>query len=240
MIKTLRKQAFVVPMAAFIGLSATSMVQAADLTISVQNLTQGITFTPFLVAAHDDATKLYQVGMPASLSLQMMAEGGSIDALAADVMAAGGEVITNPHQNVLKPSESVAAFDFDTGSNTHLSITSMLLPTNDAFAGLNAWQIPTEAGTYVMHLSAYDAGTEANNELLVPGAGAPGALGIPADPTGMTGTGGTGVAMADTNTTIHIHRGALGDDDAMGGKSDLDNTVHRWLNPVLKVTVIVK
>jgi len=39
---------------------------------------------------------------------------------------------------------------------------------------------------------------------------------------------------------IHIHRGTLGDDDSMAGKSDLDNRVHRWLNPVAKLTVVVK
>ena len=86
----------------------------------------------------------------------------------------------------------------------------------------------------------YDAGTEANNELFVAGAGAPGALGIPADPSGKVGTGGTGLSTEDTNTTVHIHPGSIGDDDATGGKSDLDNTVHRWLNPVLKVTVTVQ
>ena len=38
---------------------------------------------------------------------------------------------------------------------------------------------------------------------------------------------------------VHIHRGSLGDDDITGGKSDLDNTVHRWLNPVARITVTV-
>ena len=51
---------------------------------------------------------------------------------------------------------------------------------------------------------------------------------------------GTGVTTEEQNTTVHIHRGALGDDMADGGISDLNNTVHRWLNPVAKVTVTVK
>ena len=41
------------------------------------------------------------------------------------------------------------------------------------------------------------------------------------------------------NAYVHIHRGNLGDDDLTGGKSDLDNTVHRWLNPVARITVTV-
>ena len=115
----------------------------------------------------------------------------------------------------------------------------MLLPTNDAFAGLNAIEIPTEPGTYTFNLPAYDSGTEANDELLT-GGGAPGAPGMPADPGGLTGTGGTGLAGPDNNPNVHIHRGAVGDSDATGGASDLDNRVHRWLNPVARVTITVR
>jgi len=125
-----------------------------------------------------------------------------------------------------------------TDGNMYLSIVSMMLPTNDGFIGLNAWSIPTEAGTYTMTLSAYDAGTEANDEMIT-GGGAPGVAGIPAAPGGDAGVDGTGVTTNEGNSTIHIHRGSLGDDDLTGGKSDLDNTVHRWLNPVARVTVIV-
>ena len=126
----------------------------------------------------------------------------------------------------------------DGTSNDRLSIVSMLLPTNDAFAGLNAVEIPTEPGTYTFNVSAYDAGTEANDEILN-GGGAPGVPGMPADPSGLSGTGGTGAAGADNNTNVHIHRGSLGDTDASGGISDVDSRVHRWLNPVIRVTLTV-
>ena len=52
--------------------------------------------------------------------------------------------------------------------------------------------------------------------------------------------GGTGAAMADANPNVHIHRGSLGDLDPTGGTSDLDSTVHRWLNPVIRVVVTVR
>jgi hypothetical protein len=65
-------------------------------------------------------------------------------------------------------------------------------------------------------------------------------LGIPASPGVTPGTQGSGVTSEETNMMVHIHRGNLGDDEATGGKSDLHNTVHRWLNPVAKVTVTVK
>ena len=47
----------------------------------------------------------------------------------------------------------------------YLSILSMLIPTNDAFVGLDSVKIPTEPGTYTYMLHAYDAGTELNDEL---------------------------------------------------------------------------
>lgn len=218
-----------------------SPIQAAELEITVTNLTQGFYFTPFIIASHDNTTNLFKAGTKASESLQMMAEGGNVAGLETDVTAAGGIALVNPNDNgLLAPGKAIAAFDFDSGDHAYLSLTAMLLPTNDAFGGVDSWKIPTEAGTYNIFVNAYDAGTEANNELLTPNSGAPGVLGIPADPTMMGGVNGTGLTTVETNQTVHIHRGTLGDDSADGGKSDLDNKVHRWLNPVLKVTVTVK
>ena len=219
---------------------ASSNANAADLSIEITNLTHGIHFTPFLVASHDADTHLFKSGTMASTALQMMAEGGDISALSALVTAAGGQTSDNPGAGLLAPGKIISAFDFDSKTDMYLSITAMLLPTNDGFAGLDSWAIPTTAGTYVVLVNAYDAGTEGNNELIVEGSGAPNMLGIPADPSMKSGTGGSGLTTMDENTMIHIHRGALGDDDAQGGKSDLNNMVHRWLNPVLKVTIVVK
>ena len=87
-------------------------------------------------------------------------------------------------------------------------------------------------------MNAYDAGSEANDEI-INGGGALGAAGIPAAPGGDGGTGATGVASTDVNTTVHIHRGQIGDDNSTGGASDVDNTIHRWLNPVARLTVVI-
>ena len=212
---------------------------ATDFDVTITNLTNQIYFTPFLVAAHPEGNNLFVTGQPASANLQAMAEGGDISGLEADVNGLGATVVANPVGGVMGPASSVT-FNMNTDgtSNDRLSIVSMLLPTNDAFAGLNAVAIPTEPGTYTFNVNAYDAGTEANDEILN-GGGAPGAPGMPADPGGLAGTGGTGAAGADANTNVHIHRGSLGDTDATGGASDLDSRVHRWLNPVIRVTITV-
>lgn len=213
---------------------------AVEFDVRITNLSNAIYFTPFLVAAHPEGSALFSTGQPASASLQAMAEGGDISGLLADVNGLGATVVENPAGGLLEPAASVEfSMNTDGTSNTLLSAVAMLLPTNDGFAGLNAVEIPTEPGTYVFNVPAYDAGTEANDELLT-GGGAPGAPGIPADPGGLAGTGGTGAATADANGNVHIHRGSLGDTDAAAGISDLDSRVHRWLNPVIRVTITVQ
>ena len=222
------------------ALLTTTSAHAVDFNVRIVNLTNGIYFTPFLVAAHPEGSSLFSVGDPASLNLQAMAEGGDISGLVADLQSLNATIAENPAGGLLAPTAS-ANVDMNTDGtdNVLLSAVAMLLPTNDAFAALNSVSIPTDPGVYVFDLPAYDAGTEANDELLT-GGGAPGAPGMPADPGGLAGTGGLGAAGADANTTVHIHRNALGDTDPAGGPSDLDSRVHRWLNPVVRIVVTVR
>ena len=139
----------------------------------------------------------------------------------------------------MAPGQTVEGIMLDSQTMTHLSIVAMILPTNDAFIGLDAWEIPTTPGTYTINLNGYDAGTEANDEV-INGGGMPGAPGIPAAPGGDGGANATGVSDMSSNDKIHIHPGVLGDTDVNGGMSDLDSRVHRWLNPVARVVVTVK
>jgi len=220
-------------------LATAPAANAVDFDVEITNLSNAIYFTPFLVAAHPAGNNLFVTGQPASANLQAMAEGGDTSGLEADVTALGATIVTNPAGGLLAPASSTS-FNMNTDgtSNDRLSIVAMLLPTNDGFAGLNAIEIPTAAGTYTFNVNAYDSGTEANDELIT-GGGMPGVAGIPADPGGVAGTGGSGAASADANPNVHIHRGTLGDTDAAAGTSDLDSRVHRWLNPVIRVTITV-
>jgi hypothetical protein len=233
-------------LATFVAAISPLAAQAAQLDISVTNLTGGIYFTPLLLAAHPATTHLFRTGEAACAALRAMAEGGDIAGLEIAVTAAGGQAIANPAGGLLAPARSVGPTAITTtAGNTRLSVTAMLLPTNDGFVGLDGWEIPATPGTYTVYLNGYDAGTEANTELMNPGAGgAPGVAGIPGDPSGKAGSAGTGVVPASPNdgeaNVVHIHRGVLGDTNPTGGSSDLDSRSHRWLNPVARVTVVVK
>jgi len=240
--KSIKNKSALTGLAAVVFSMLAGTAHAQKVTVTVQNLTHGSHFTPLLVAAHDANTHLFKAGEAASASLQAMAEGGDISGLVSDLGATNAAVVTNPAGGLLAPGKrtTTTVINTDGTDNHYLSLVAMVLPSNDGFVGVNGWPIPTEPGTYMLPGLAYDAGTEANNELLgAANAGAPGNAGVPGAPSGSAGSGGTGAAGADTNQTVHVHRGILGDTNATGGVSDLDSRVHRWLNPVARIVVKV-
>ena len=221
--------------------SASVPALAADFDVTVENLTRGVYFTPLVVAAHAEDTSLFMAGQAASANLQAMAEGGDISGLEADLTAIGATQSNNPAGGLLAPGAS-ATTTLNTDSaaaNTQLTIAGMMLPTNDGFVAVNSLIIPTTAGEYTYYLNAYDAGTEANDEIR--GSGAAGEAGFPVPPPleMAVGTGGTGLT-ATAEGYVHIHRGVLGDTDSSGGLTDISSTTHRWLNPVAKLTITVR
>lgn len=221
-----------------LGVLLSNAALAQDLTISLTNLTHGSHFTPLLFTAHTSGQHQFEVGENASTNLQAMAEGGDISGLETEATALSFDVVSNPAGGLMTPGQTISFPMITQDANQYLSVVAMVLPTNDGFVGLDSLHIPQAPGEYTYYLNAYDAGTEANDEI-VNGGGAPGVPGIPADPLGLNGTGATGVTTAENNQAVHIHRGILGDTDATGGLSDLDSRVHRWLNPVAKLVIEV-
>ncbi|MGJ8582427.1 MAG: spondin domain-containing protein [Psychromonas sp.] len=205
--------------------------QAQDLTVTLTNLTHNIYFTPIVAGAHDSGTEIFETTTAATEELQALAEEGDFTGVSGLLGNAGANVIDNPAGGLLASGESTSFVLSNSSGNDYLSVAAMMLPTNDAFIGLDSWEIPSEAGTYTVYLNAYDAGTEANDEL---------AASIPAFPGGDAGAGGSGVTKAISNPTVHIHPGVVGDADSEGGISDLDSRSHRWLNPVAKLTVVIE
>lgn len=221
---------------------------AADLTVTVTNLTRATWITPLLVSAHPNTFKSFTEGAPASVQLQSVAEAGDTTGIQA-LLPAGASNVINPNNGPLKPGGSTTTAKFTGGAgtpNTQLTIMAMLVPTNDGFMALNAIDIPTTPGTYTYNVNAYDAGTEANDEKKAAAAGInqPGMI-FPAflnDATGKLSAdinpNASGFANATKEGFVHIHRGIVG--SAAGGPSALDNTVYRWLNPVARVVLTVK
>ncbi len=218
-------------------LSIGGVAQAAQYQVTVTNLTAGIHFTPLIVAAHSPSASMFQTGTEASTQMQSIAEGGDISGMAALLESIGASVATG--DGLVAPGATVSFTIDSSDTNSVLSMTGMLLPTNDGFAGLNSVSLPSSPGQSVhFGARAYDAGTEGNDELV--GSGAPGEAGFPAPPplvaTGLLGTGGTGINVA-AEGFITPHRGVIGDLDPQGGFSDINAAIHRWADPVASVTI---
>ncbi|MDH3694089.1 MAG: spondin domain-containing protein [Gammaproteobacteria bacterium] len=205
-------------------------------TVEITNITHGSYFTPLLVVAHHRNIDLFEVGEAASVALEKVAEAGDVVDLQGIAEGLGASVdIAN--DTPLGPGETATAEVSITGGNRRISVVAMVLPTNDAFVGLDSVRVPPRHRNHIFLARAYDAGTEVNDELLAPGE--PGATGpgIPGDPTGQAGGGGTGATTVELNTHIHVHPGVVGDNDPTGGISDLDSAIHNWQNPVARIVI---
>ena len=133
---------------ALLLMSGTTALQAAELEITVTNLTQGIYYTPLIIGAHSSDTHIFESGTVAGSALQALAEGGDISGVASMLSGVSADVVENPAAGLLAPGMSTTAMLMNSDGNEYLSLAAMLLPTNDGFVGLDSWMIPTDAGTY--------------------------------------------------------------------------------------------
>ncbi|MFK7853821.1 MAG: spondin domain-containing protein [Granulosicoccus sp.] len=219
------------------ALSTSSLASAAQYSVSLVNLTPSMYFTPVIVAAHPAAARMFVSGESASAEMQAIAEGGDTAGMNA-LLASIGSSIDNG-DGLVAPGARVEFTVEGSAVNSVLSLTAMLLPTNDGFAGLSAAALPGGAvgSSRTYDIIGYDAGTEANDELV--GSGAPGAPGFPNPPpvaASGTGTGGTGI-HGRIEGFVHVHKNQIGDMDPNGGASDINAAIHGWLNPVARVTI---
>ena len=128
-------------------------------------------FSPLIGAVHDDSFDMWTVGELATDGIESMAETGSTSSLASEVEAAepatsevrGGGVGVSPGTAT---TTFVATADLPL-----LSITTMLAPSPDWFAGLDAVALCVEdAWVDSLELDAilYDAGTDSGSTYVAP------------------------------------------------------------------------
>lgn len=219
---------------------AAPQVMAARYDVSVQNLTSGSWFTPLLVAAHPAELSVFEPGEPASTALEAVAEVGDISALQSELISAGADVVANPAGGLLGPGQSVTFTLESNGPRPHtrVSLAAMILPTNDGFIALDNVRLPRGGRAATHYVPGYDAGTEGNSEIRHSSGGGLDDPGFPVPPPleATVGDGGSGISVG-AEGFVTVHRGVLGDTDDVGGTSDIDSRVHRWKNPIARVTI---
>jgi hypothetical protein len=188
-----------------------------DFDVTIENLTAGQIFSPSVLAVHGTGTHMFRTGQPAGSELALLAEDGDgsllVAALAADVNVDDVQLGTGP----ILPgtSETIRVSNARTGSS--LSFATMLVSTNDTFAGLDSLRMPVAGGLEV-YAYAYDAGTEFNSE---------DCAFIPGPPC----TGGGVHDPQPAEGFVHISPGIQG----IGG---LTPNLHDWRGPVAKITIV--
>lgn len=157
---------------------------AAEVRITVENLAPagGTFLTPVWVGLHDGTFDLYDMGAPASMGLERIAEDGNMAAVNADFAGSGagsaqGAVFGPGAPPVLGPGEKGSVVLSVNGMDArarYFSYASMIIPSNDAFVANGnpmAFQIFDAAGNFlgadfmVAGSMVLDAGTEVNDEV---------------------------------------------------------------------------
>ncbi len=185
--------------------------------VTVTNISNQV-LSPVVVAAHSSGASIFKVGEMASPELAGLAEDAVFMPLVGALESTDGVgdvgVITGAGGPIV-PGES-ASIDIEAfGLARRISAVSMLVSTNDAFAGLNSVRAPnTGIGTHMV--VAYDAGSEANTESCDH---------IPGPPCGMPLV--TPPDMPEGY--IYVHPGIRGD----GGVP----LTRDWRNPVAQFTI---
>lgn len=202
--------------------------------VTVKNLVYSNPLGPFFVVVHDKhLSPLYTLGEPApDNGLQTLAEEGDPSELVSyyssdnmtDHVGYVGSFIDDAALNLPEG----AAFLLELGESSsmvlpvdkdysYVSMASMLVNTNDAFAGFSAMELKPGM---MFTVPAYDAGTEENNESCTS---------VPGPACGGHEMSGNGEGY------VHVHRGIHGMFNGMA--TDLDPSVYDWRNPALLVMV---
>ena len=205
--------------------------------ITLTNLTMGVhgksgqTLSPAIFVTHDASFILGEVGQPASEALVAQAEGGKTAGIEALAEAAGAHYMISMNEDMTRrytmPGQSSTVTVTANMMNSLLSVSSMLVSTNDAFIAAMGVPLFDEAGMPVsttIDLMAYDAGSEENTEMHtdIPG---PLGLGDAIDPSG------SNARVPTEGDVIAAHPG-------IQGGADVDKEKFGWTEPVATLKIM--
>ncbi|MEL6981267.1 MAG: spondin domain-containing protein [Actinomycetota bacterium] len=211
------------------SISVTKINQPFSYSGTVENLTGGQYFTPPNFAAHDASADVWSLDQAPSAGVSAVAELGNVPLLADELEAAiddaglGVSGVVDGPAGPIGPGEA-RSFDFTTDAS-RLSIVSMIICTNDGFAGLDSDNLPAPGETATYYLMGYDAGAEINTELREDIVPAP----FCSTPAGTPGGNGADQPEIDGGNRITRHQ-------TFRGIGDMPDSFD-WEGPILKVTV---
>lgn len=164
-----------------------TVVNAAELNVSITNNAATTYLTPAWVGFHDGSFDTFNINAPASTGLEGLAELGMTVGLSGEFQSPSrvdGQLGMAP----ITPGQTVSQnFTLnENGSNDYFSYAAMLLPSSDFFIGndglIDISSILSSVGSSLVLtvFNVFDAGTEVNDFATSPGNGIFGiAAGVP-------------------------------------------------------------
>ncbi|MDH3600565.1 MAG: spondin domain-containing protein [Candidatus Tectomicrobia bacterium] len=203
----------VIAMVAAMSISSIASATTRTIEVTIHNLSKLILTPPF-IAATRHSVAYFRKGSTASEALEMLAEGGDTGALKAFYEDNGGRVVAL--SDAIPPGGS-ATVRMEVWHRTFLALGTMLLPTNDAFTGMQRVRVWHKK---VVSAGSFDSGTELNDELC---ANIPGPV---------CGGEGFNADRSDTIDIVHPHPTLHGQ-----GDERVNPVLYDWSDPVIRVTM---
>lgn len=196
------------------AVDAGSRGSTATYRVTIENISTGSQpLSPSGAVVHSRWVDVWNTGSPATAAVAAVAEDANLGVFVDTYSQTPG--VSRAFIGGAAPfgPGGSTTFEFEAGKGDRLSLVNMLVNTNDGFTGLDA--VALGGRTRVYEVGAYDAGSEANDELAshIPG---------PA--------GNSPFVRAPEGGVISHHDGVLG-----GG--DLDPSVYGWDGPVARITI---
>lgn len=212
----------------------TTPVEVADASfeVTVTNLTRAQPMSPVAVMLHQSGFNSFVDGQPASIGLELLAEGGDNTDVLAEIEATAEHLASGSTAGPIPPATIGApvslTFPSDQLEDVRISVITMLVHTNDAISGVNGVDISNmEVGDSIALTGpTWDAGTEANDEFQA---------NMPGPDFGGEGFNG---ARDDLFDRVRIHQGAVTNTSLESGLADSSlEERHRFDNPTVKIVV---
>lgn len=216
---------------------------SAVYTVQITNLTYAQPLAPAAVILHESGFYAFMEGQPATAGIEIMAEGGDPSMVIDEAMVSTDFLDAQNSGDVLGPRSIgtiqtlvVPELDVD---DLRLTVTTMLINTNDAFTGLNAANVSDMAvgDTKTFMTITWDAGTEANTET---------ADSMPGPAAGAAGGGGAAAGFDavrdDLADVVRLHTGVTtnanaNDPSREGLATSVLDEGHRFDNPTSRVVI---
>ncbi len=197
-----------------------SSINEKKYKVTLTNVTANQPLSPATIILHKSAYHLFQPGQMASVALEHLAEGGSNQEIFDEASADGAFVESASGTGIIPPGGSETIdLNVDDTTDLNISVATMLVNTNDPFAGRGSSKIASlkKGESFSMHVPIWDAGTEANTE-------ASGSMPGPAD----GGEGFNASRNGDANF-VAIHQGVVTNADGLA--TSVLGESHRFNNP---------